>query len=86
MLIRYFFPIKKTIITGIAQINDAAINSPHIVISLKEPLKIVSPTVNVLILSLLVTIRGHIKLFQVITKVKILNVAIAGMAHGSAIL
>ena len=66
--------------------QEQAISSPHIVISLKEPLKIVSPTVKVRMLSVLVTISGHIKLFQVVTNVKMLKVAIAGMAHGKAIL
>ena len=72
--------------TGIEQMQEHAINSPHIVISLKEPLKIVSPPVKVRILSVLVTISGHIKLFQVVTNVKMLKVAIAGMAQGKAIL
>lgn len=72
--------------TGIEQMQEHAINSPHIVISLNEPLKIVSPTVKVRMLSVLVTISGHIKLFQVVTNVKMLKVAIAGMAQGKAIL
>ena len=71
---------------GIEQMQEQAISSPHIVISLKEPLKIVSPTVKVRILSVLVTISGQIKLFQVVTNVKMLKVAIAGMAQGKAIL
>ena len=62
-----------------------AINSPQRVISLKEDLKTVSPTVNVRIESVFVTINGHMKLFQVLTKVKIAKVAIAGVAHGIAI-
>lgn len=63
-----------------------AISSPHIVISLNELLKIVSPTARVRIFSVLVTIKGHIKLFHVVTKVKIPRVAIAGRAEGRAIL
>lgn len=66
--------------------QEHAISSPHIVISLNELLKIVSPTVRVRILSVFVTIKGHIKLFHVVTKVKMLNVAMAGIAQGSAIL
>ena len=73
-------------ITGIEQIQAHAISSPQRVISLKEPLKIVSPTASVRIDSVLVTISGHIKLFQAVTKVKIANVAIAGVAQGKAIL
>ena len=72
--------------TGIEQIQEQAINSPHIVISLNEPLKIVSPTVKVRMLSVLVTISGHIKLFQVVTNVKIARVATVGRANGNAIL
>ena len=72
-------------ITGIEQIQAQATNSPQSVISLKEPLKIVSPTASVRIDSVFVTISGHIKLFQVVTKVNIVNVAIAGMAQGRAI-
>ena len=63
-----------------------AISSPHMVISLKDPLNMVSPTAKVRMLSVLVTIKGHMKLFQVVTNVKIDRVAIAGAAHGSAIL
>jgi hypothetical protein len=37
-------------------------------------------------LSVFVTIKGHMKLFQVVTKVNTDNVAIAGMAQGRAIL
>ena len=73
-------------ITGIEQIQEQAINSPQSVISLNEPLKIVNPTARVLIESVFVTISGHIKLFQVVTKVNIDNVAIAGIAQGKAIL
>ena len=40
-LIKYFLPIKNTIITGIEQIQEHAINSPQRVISLNEPLNIV---------------------------------------------
>lgn len=63
-----------------------AINSPHIVISLNELLKMVNPTAKVRMLSVFVTIKGHIKLFQVVTKVNMLRVAIAGIAQGRAIL
>ena len=66
--------------------QEHAISSPQRVISLNVLLNIVSPTANVLTLSVFVTISGHIKLFQVVTNVNILKVAIAGRAHGSAIL
>ena len=86
LLSRYFLPHKNTKITGIEQIQAQAISSPHIVISLNEPLKIVKPTARVRLLSVLVTIKGHIKLFHVVTKVNIESVAMAGTAQGSAIL
>ena len=76
----------NTIITGTEQMNAHAINSPQRVISLKELLNIVSPTARVLIESVFVTIKGHMKLFQVVTKVNTESVARAGVAHGSAIL
>ena len=63
-----------------------AVNSPHMVISLKELLNTVKPTASVRIESVLVTISGHIKLFQAVTKVNTESVAIAGIAHGTAIL
>ena len=66
--------------------HEQAMSSPQSVISLNEPLKMLSPTANVLILSVFVTIKGHMKLFHVVTNVKIANVAIAGMAQGRAIL
>ena len=84
--IKYFLPSKKIPTTGIVQITEQANKSPHNVISLKLPLKMASPTGNVLIDSVFVTISGHIKLFQVDTNVKIASVAIAGIARGSAIL
>ena len=68
------------IITGMEQMQEQAISSPHMVISLNELLNTVNPTASVLIASVLVAIKGHIKLFQVVTKVKILRVAIAGSA------
>ncbi len=86
LLIRYFFPAINTAITGTEQIHEHAISSPHIVISLNELLKIVSPTAIVRIDSVFVTISGHIKLFHVVTNVKIPSVAIAGMAQGTATL
>ena len=63
-----------------------AINSPHIVISLNEPLNIVNPTAKVLMLSVFVTIKGHIKLFHVVTNVNTARVASAGIAQGNATL
>ena len=72
--------------TGIVQITEHANNSPHNVTSRKLPLKIAKATGKVLIESVLVTMSGHIKLFQDVTKVKIERVAIAGMPSGSAIL
>ena len=72
--------------TGIEHMQEQAISSPQRVTSLNELLNIVKPTANVLIFSLFVTIKGHIKLFHVVTNVKILNVAIAGNAQGNAIL
>ena len=65
---------------GIMQIQEHAISSPHKTISLKEPLNIAKPTANVRIESVFVTINGQMKLFQVVTKVKIAKVAIAGFA------
>ena len=82
LLIRYFFPRINTIMTGIEQMQEQAMSSPHSLISLKARLKTVRPTASVRILSVFVTIRGHIKLFQVVTNVNILRVAIAGMAQG----
>ena len=76
----------NTVITGIEQMQEQAISSPQRVISLKELLNIVRPTARVLMLSVFVTIRGHIKLFQVVTNVNMLSVAIAGSAQGIAIL
>ena len=66
--------------------QEQAMSSPQRVISLKEPLKIVSPTASVRIESVFVTINGHIKLFQVVIKVNIAKVATAGIAQGKAIL
>ena len=86
LLIRYFLPTKNTMITGIEQIQEQAINSPQSVSSRREPLNILKPTANVLILSVLVTISGHIKLFQLVTNVNTARVAIAGIAHGKATL
>ena len=85
-LIKYFLPSKNTAATGIVQITAQASKSPQRVISLKLPLNIAKPTGRVRIDSVFVTISGHIKLFHVVTKVKIVNVAIAGAASGSAIL
>ena len=66
--------------------TEKAQRAPQSVISLKLPLKLASAKGNVLIESELVTIKGHIKLFQVVIKVKIANVIKAGSAKGSAIL
>ena len=84
--IKYFLPNKNTPTTGIVQITEHANNSPQRVISLKLPLKIANPTGSVLIPSELVTIKGHIKLFQLETNVKIERVATTGNANGRAIL
>lgn len=73
-------------ITGTEQMQEQAINSPQRVSSLKEPLKILNPTARVRILSVFVTISGHMKLFQLVTKVNTASVAIAGMAQGKATL
>ena len=83
---KYFLPAKKTTITGIIQITAHARSSPQRVISLKLPLNIANPTGKVLIPSLLVTINGHIKLFQFKTNVKIVKVTTAGNARGKHIL
>ena len=85
-LIKYFLPAKNTPITGMVQITEQARSSPQSVISLKLPLNIASPTGSVRILSEFVTISGHIKLFHVVTNVKIARVATVGSARGSAIL
>ena len=79
-------PKKKIAITGIVHITEHANKSPHIVISLKLPLKIASPTGSVRMLSEFVMIKGHIKLFQVVTNVKIVRVTTAGNASGKPIL
>ena len=86
LFIRYFLPMTKTQITGIEQTQAHAISSPHIVISLNELLNMVNPTAKVRMLSVFVTISGHIKLFHAETNVNILSVAIAGMAQGTPIL
>lgn len=83
---KYFLPAKKTTITGIIQITAHARSSPQRVISLKLPLNIANPTGRVLIPSLLVTINGHIKLFQFKTNVKMVKVTTAGKARGKQIL
>ena len=66
--------------------QEHAMSSPQRVISLKDDLKTVKPTASVRIESVLVTINGHIKLFQAVTKVKMDKVTIAGSAQGKAIL
>ena len=68
------------------QITQYAVSSPHKVISLKLPLKFASPTGRVLIASEFVTIKGHIKLFQLEIKVNIASVEIVGKESGNAIL
>ena len=83
---KYFLPNKNTPTTGIVQTTEHANKSPHKVSSLKLPLNIAKPTGKVLIDSVLVTIKGHIKLFQVVTNVNIESVAIAGIDNGNAIL
>ena len=83
---KYFLPAKNTAATGIVQITEHASKSPHRVISLKLPLNMASPTGSVLIDSVFVTIKGHIKLFQVVTKVNMASVAITGVASGRIIL
>ena len=80
--IKYFLPIKNTPITGKVQITEHASKSPQSVISLKLPLKIANPTGRVRMLSVFVTINGHIKLFQLDTNVKIAKVEITGIASG----
>ena len=72
--------------TGIVHITEQAKSSHHCVISRKLPLYIASPTGKVRIPSEFVTIKGHIKLFQVLTNVKIAKVATVGRASGKAIL
>lgn len=84
--IKYFLPKRNTPITGIVHITEQARSSPHKVISLKLPLYIASPTGKVRMLSEFVTIKGHIKLFQFVTNVKIASVATVGSASGNAIL
>ena len=86
LLIKNFFPIIKTRITGSEHMQAPAINSPQSVSSLNEPLNIARPTARVLMLSVLVIIKGQIKLFHVVTNVNMLKEAIAGVAQGSAIL
>ena len=66
--------------------TEQAKSSPHNVTSLKLPLNIASPTGNVRIPSEFVTISGHIKLFQVVTKVNNAKVITVGRANGNAIL
>ena len=85
-LIKYFLPAKNTPTTGNVQITEQANKSPHKVISLKLPLNIAKPTGKVLMLSVLVTIKGHMKLFQQDTNVNIESVTTAGNAKGIATL
>ena len=85
-LIKYFLPAKNIKITGSESITEQAIKSPQAMISLKLPLNCDIATGSVVISVELVTIKGHIKLFQVVINVNIDSVAIAGMARGIAIL
>src|SRR5574344_317682 len=85
-VIKYFLPKRNIKIVGIVQITAQASKSPQTVISLKLPLKTASPTGSVLIESEFVTIKGHIKLFQLEMNVKMDNVAIIGKARGIEIL
>lgn len=80
--IKYFLPSKNTPITGNVQITEQASKSPQSVISRKLPLKIANPTGRVRILSVFVTIKYYIKLFQLDTKVKIAKVETTGRASG----
>ena len=73
-------------ITGIVHTTEQASNSPQRVISLKLPLNAAKATGNVLIESVFVTIKGHIKLFHVVTNVKIARVTHAGRASGRSTL
>ena len=83
---KYFFSAKKIPITGSEQITEKALKAPHCVISRKLPLNSANPRGSVRKDSEFVTISGHIKLFQVVIKVKIARVVIAGKANGIAIL
>lgn len=85
-MIKNLRPSRKTQIAGRVQTALYAINCAHCVVSLKLPLNSASATGSVFIVSELVTINGHIKLFQVVIKVKIPSVISAGVARGSAIL
>ena len=85
-LSKYFFCTRKIRIVGIAHTTEQANKSPHIVISLKLPLKTASPKGRVLIDSELVIIKGQIKLFHDVINVNIASVVIAGHANGMAIL
>lgn len=76
----------KIIIVGIPQITEQASKSPHRVTSLKLPFSAARPTGKVLIESEFVIISGHIKLFQLLTNVKIDRAAIVGRDNGKAIL
>ena len=84
--IKNFCPNKNTKIAGIVVITAHAISCPHSIVSLKLPLKDASATGKVLMLSEFVTIKGHMKPFQVVINVNIARVAIAGSANGNAIL
>ena len=81
-----FLPRINIPIAGRVQTAEYAINWAQSVVSLKLPLNSASATGSVFIESELVTINGHIKLFQALMNVKIPRVIIAGTASGSAIL
>lgn len=83
---KYFFPSRNIIITGTDKITEQAVKSPHMTVSRKLPLNCASATGSVVILGEFVTIKGHIKLFQVVTKVNKARVTRAGIESGKAIL
>ena len=73
-------------ITGKDKITEQAVKSPHIIVSRKELLNCDSATGSVVISGEFVTIKGHIKLFQVVINVNNPRVITAGRDRGNAIL
>ena len=69
-------------ITGKDNMTEHAVKSPHSMVSLKLLLNCDNATGKVVISVEFVTINGHIKLFQLDTKVKIASVEITGIASG----
>ena len=59
--IKYLFPEKNTVNTGIKERTQQARSCPHSIVSRNVPLKAASATGSVLKVSEFVIIKGHIK-------------------------